>query len=72
MTTITIKVPVKAKDKLSALVKELGGEIISITPDKSSKKVKMLDEIRMGLKDVKEIQKGNSKSYQISDLIRGN
>jgi hypothetical protein len=37
MTTITIQVPGKAKNKLSALVKELGGEIISISKDKKPK-----------------------------------
>lgn len=69
MTTITIKVPGKATDKLSALVKELGGEIISVTAEKKSKKAKLLDEIVTGLKEVKEIRAGKAKSYTMSDLL---
>jgi len=54
MTTITIQVSGKAKGKLSAIVKELGGEIISISSDKqASKKAHLLNEIKLGLKDVK-------------------
>lgn len=71
MTTITIKLPGKAKDKLSALVKELGGEIIFISSGKASKKDKMLGEIKAGLKEVKEIREGKAKSYSMSDLFDG-
>jgi hypothetical protein len=71
MTTITIKVPGKAKDKLSAIVKELGGEIISISSNKISKKSQLLDEIRTGLKEVKSIRDGKSDSYTMSDLLDG-
>ena len=71
MTTVTIKVPGKAKDKLSALVKELGGEIISISSVKESKKAKLLSEIKTGLSDVKSIREGKAKSYTMSDLLNG-
>jgi hypothetical protein len=72
MTTITIQVPGKAKGKLSAIVKELGGEIISISSDKqASKKARLLNEIKLGLKDVKEIREGRAKSYSMSDLFDG-
>jgi hypothetical protein len=73
MTTMTIQVPGKAKNKLSAIVKELGGEIISITPDKqqASKKAHLLNEIKEGLREVKEIREGKSKSYSMSDLFDG-
>jgi len=67
MTTLTIKVPSNAKAKLSAFVKELGGEIIA-TP---SKKAKLLEEIKEGLKEVKEIREGKSASYSMSDLFDG-
>lgn len=68
MTTITIQVPEKAKGKLSALVKELGGEIISISSDKdNSKKAKLLNEIKNGLKEVKAMREGNAPTY----LLRG-
>jgi cysteine synthase len=70
MTTITIQVPEKVKGKLSAIVKELGGEVISVSSDKeTSKKTKLLNEIRQGLKEVKDIQEGKSKSYSMSDLL---
>ena len=71
MTTVTIKLPSSAKDKLSALVKELGGEIVSVSSAKESKKAKLLNEIKQGLKEVKEIKEGKSKSYTMSDLFDG-
>ncbi len=72
MTTITIQVPEKAKSKLSAIVKELGGEIISISSDKEvSKKAKLLNEIREGLKEVREVREGKTNSYTMSDLLNG-
>jgi len=71
MTTMTIQVPGKAKSKLSAIVKELGGEIISITPAKQASKKSLLNEIKQGLKEVKEIREGKMKSYSMSDLFDG-
>lgn len=72
MTTITIQLPEKAKGKLSAIVKELGGEIISISSDKeTSKKTKLLNEIKAGLKEVESIRSGETKSYSMSDLFNG-
>lgn len=71
MTTITIQLPEKSKDKLSALVKELGGEIISISSNKASKKENLLNEIKTGLQEVKEIREGKSKFYTMSDLLDG-
>lgn len=69
---MTIQVPEKAKNKLSAFVKELNGEIISVSSDKKvSKKTKLLNEIKEGLKDVKEIREGKAKSYSMSDLLNG-
>jgi cysteine synthase len=70
MTTITIQIPEKVSGKLSAIVKELGGEIISISSDKAAaKKAKLLNEIKEGLKEVKGIRKGETKSYSMSDLF---
>ena len=72
MTTMTIQVPGKAESKLSEMVKALGGEIISISPDKAtSKKAKILAEIKQGLKEVREIREGEGKSYSMSDLFDG-
>ncbi|MBS1524636.1 MAG: hypothetical protein JST19_03240 [Bacteroidetes bacterium] len=65
MTTLTVKVPSESEAKLSAFIKELGGEIISVP----SKKTKLLKEIKQGLKEVKEIREGKSPSYTISDLF---
>jgi len=69
MTTITIKLPGRGKAKLSALVKELGGEIVSVSSEKDMKKTKLLNDIRKGLRDVKAIQDGKARSYSISDLF---
>ncbi|GAB2984400.1 hypothetical protein GCM10027049_22720 [Mucilaginibacter puniceus] len=71
MTTITIKLPGKAKDKLSALVKELGGEIISVSSNKKPAKSSLLNEIKTGLKEVKKIRDGKSQSFSMSDLLDG-
>jgi hypothetical protein len=65
MTTLTIKVPGEAKDRLSAFVKELGGEIVS----EPSKKSKLLKEIKQGLKEVKKIREGKSDGYTMADLF---
>lgn len=71
MTTMTIQVPGKAKTKLSAIIKEMGGEIISVSSEKKpTKKEALLDEIRQGLREVKDIADGKAKSYSISDLLR--
>lgn len=70
MTTMTIQVPGKAKTKLSAIVKEMGGEIISISTDKqAAKKARLLNQIKQGLEEVKKIQEGKAKSYSMSDLL---
>ena len=72
MTTMTIQVPGKAESKLSEMVKALGAEIISISSDKAtSKKAKILGEIKQGLKEVREIREGKGKSYSMSDLFDG-
>jgi len=72
MTTMTIQVPGKIKNKLSALVKEMGGEVISVSTDKESiKKEKLLNQIKEGLQEVKKIREGKSKGYSMSDLLDG-
>ena len=70
MTTLTVKVPPEAKEKLSAIIKELGGEIIA-TPSKKTvpKKSTILKEIKQGLKEVKKIREGKSASYTMADLF---
>jgi len=69
MTTITIKLPGKGKAKISALVKELGGEIVSVSSGKDAKKAKLLNEIREGLREVKKIENGEAKFYTMADLL---
>jgi len=72
MTTITIQIPGKAKSKISAIVKELGGEIISVSSDKQlPKKARLLNEIKQGLEEVKAIREGKAQSYSMSDLLNG-
>ena len=72
MTTMTIQVPGKAKTRLSAIVKEMGGEIISISTDKqAAKKARVLNEIKQGLEEVKKIEEGKAKFYSISDIFDG-
>lgn len=69
---MTIQVPGKAKGKLSAIVKELGGEVISVTTDsKQATKKKILNEIKTGLEEVKQIREGKMKGYSMSDLLDG-
>jgi hypothetical protein len=68
MTIITIQIPEKANSELSAFVKGLGGEVISISSNKS-KKAKLLIEIKAGLAEVKNIREAKAKSYTMSDLF---
>ena len=61
MTTITIQVPGKAKNRLSSFVKELGGEIISISTDRQlAKKAKLLKD-KAGFKRSKRYRRGESE-----------
>ena len=69
MTTLKIKVPSEAKDRLSVFVRELGGEVLSVSSNKESKKSKLLKEIKEGLKEVKDIREGKSVAYAMSDLL---
>jgi hypothetical protein len=70
MTTMIIQVPEKSRSKLSAIVKELDGKIISISSDKeATKKANLLNDIKQGLSEVKEIREGKAKSYTMSDLF---
>ena len=67
---MTIQVPEKSRSKISAIVKELDGKIISISSDKkAAKKTKLLNDIKQGLSEVKEIREGKAKSYTMSDLL---
>ncbi|WP_299584215.1 hypothetical protein [Mucilaginibacter sp.] len=67
-----IQVPWKAKTKLSAIVKDMRGEIISISTDKqAAKKASLLNQIKQGLEEVKKIQEGKAKFYSISDIFDG-
>ena len=73
MTTMTIQVPGKAKTKLSAIVKEMGGEIISISTDKqAAKKARLLNQIKQGLEEVCEGELASevceeAQGYQIGE-----
>jgi hypothetical protein len=42
---------------------------IKRSESKASKKAKLLDEIRQGLKEVKNIRDGKAKSYAMSELF---
>ncbi len=57
------------KAKLVEFMKELGEEILTTAPGKESKKAKLLNEIQQGLREVKNIREGKSKSYSMSDLF---
>lgn len=75
MATLTIKIPENAKSRLSELVKELGGEILSVSKKDHLKKVKesdpVLDEIKEGLREVRAMREGKIESLSMSDLRSG-
>jgi len=72
IVTMTIQIPKKAEDKLLAILKEMGGEVVSVVSDKESlKKKKLLNQIRQGLIEAKRIQEGKAKGYSISDIFDG-
>jgi len=75
MTTLTIKIPDNAKVKLSAIVKELGGEIVqtkkSATKSAAQKEAALLKQIEAGLKDVADIRAGKIKGMSLSEALHG-
>lgn len=75
MTTLTVSIPDNAKTKLSKFVKELGGEIMpgsNVSPSKTeTKKAKLLNEIKEGLKEVKAIRDGKLQPLTMADLLNG-
>jgi len=75
MTTLTVTIPNDAKAKLSNFVKELGGEIIpknkKATAKALTKKAKLLNEIQMGLREVKAVQEGKLQPLYLDDLLDG-
>ena len=70
MTLITIKVPASAKTRIAEFVKELGGEVVS-NKSKQKKKEALLNEIELGLNDVKLIREGKIKPHSMSELLSG-
>jgi hypothetical protein len=75
MTTVMVNIPDDAKSKLSRFVKELGGEIVSgnknVATKPITKKAKLLNEIKAGLKEVKAIREGSLQSLSMDDLLSG-
>ncbi|WP_295652267.1 hypothetical protein [uncultured Mucilaginibacter sp.] len=75
MTTLTINIPDNAKVKLSAIVKELGGEIVQIKKRKAKtareKEAALLKQIEAGLKDVADIRAGKIKGMSLSEALHG-
>ncbi|SEN29866.1 hypothetical protein SAMN05216436_11454 [bacterium A37T11] len=71
MTLLTIKVPDNAKTRLAKFVKELGGEVMSDSAKeaKATKKEAVLNEIRQGLAEVKQIREGKLKSFTMAGLL---
>jgi len=75
MTTLTIKIPDNAKVKLSAIVKELGGEIVQVnkkvTKSIQQKEASLLKQIESGLKDVAGIKTGEIERVSLSEGLHG-
>lgn len=75
MTTLTIKIPDDAKIKFSALLKELGGEIVpakkNISKNTEQKEADLLKQIEAGLKDVADIKAGKIKRVTLSEGLNG-
>jgi len=75
MTTLTIKIPDDAEIKLSAILKELGGEIVSAKRSSSEtaeqKEANLLKQIEAGLKDVADIKAGKIKRVTLSEGLHG-
>ena len=75
MATITINIPDEATAKLSAIVKEMGGEIVmpkkNTTKLSVQKEADLLNQIETGLKDVADIQAGKIARVSLSEGLRG-
>lgn len=68
MTTFTVNVPGKAKNKLAKFIKELGGEIIHITePD--NRKGALLNGLEESLNQVKQIREGKLPRLSLKESL---
>ncbi len=68
MTTFTVNVPGKVKNKLARLIKEPGGEIIHISETDNQKEV-LLNGIEESLDQVKLIREGKSPHLSLKEAL---
>jgi hypothetical protein len=72
MTTLTIEIPEKGKKKLTALIEELGGKIVTIetvAKNHTGNKKKVLDDLDESVLFVKQHQQGKVKAKTIEQLL---
>lgn len=68
MTTLTIEIPDNATADIASIVKERGGNILSMDIDDENLSEDELESIKRGLKEALLIKEGKLKSIPFSEL----
>lgn len=61
MTTLTIRIPEEAKQKVSSFIKDLGGEVVSSESSKEELRRKTLQELEEGFNEAFDIIEGKTE-----------
>lgn len=71
MTTLTIRIPAEATEKLSGFIESLGGEIVSAEVTKDELRQETLQELKQGLNEAFDIIEGKTERKSLMEALRG-
>lgn len=65
MTTLTIRIPAEATEKISGFIESLGGEIVSAEPTKEQ----LRQEIKEAVAEMKLIRTGKKQAHDAEEFL---
>ncbi len=71
MTTLTIRIPAEATEKLSGFIESLGGEIVSAEVTKDELRQETLQELKQGFNEAFDIIEGKAERKSLMETLRG-
>lgn len=71
MTTLTIRIPAEATEKLSGFIESLGGEIVSAEQTKEELRQETLQELKQGFNEAFDIIEGKAERKSLMEALRG-